>query len=143
MENIVAVEVLLDSHERRFFLTWGRVHDPVDPEPIERAVLGNAHRFDLGGTPVRARLCVTLQEASGEPYFFEYLWDMARMPAPRGPAWDEWAKETADNINHGAELYYLGRIDWDKDSWRGTTREELGPMGAEGDTSSRPMLAAD
>jgi hypothetical protein len=27
MEDIVAVEVTLDTTEKRYFLTWGRVHD--------------------------------------------------------------------------------------------------------------------
>jgi hypothetical protein len=30
MEDIVAREVTLDTDEKRYFLTWGRVHDAVD-----------------------------------------------------------------------------------------------------------------
>ncbi len=73
VEDVVAVAVDVDDGTTRFFITWGRIQSTVDPQPLEELVLRHAAGFDLGGTPVRARLCDTLQEARNEPYFFEAL----------------------------------------------------------------------
>ncbi len=71
MENIVAVEVELENGQRRYFLTWGRIQDAVDPALLEQLVLRQSPRFSLGGKPIRARLCLSLQEASRESCFYE------------------------------------------------------------------------
>jgi hypothetical protein len=84
MQDVIAVAVRLDNG-CRYFTTWGRVHDPVDPDPIAHVVLRNAHRYDLGGTPVSAEVCWSLQEASDEPYFHEALVEFASEREPRGP----------------------------------------------------------
>src|SRR5689334_14731603 len=84
MEDIVAVEVTLDTAEKRYFLTWGRVHHRVDPAPLEALLLRVGRAFDLGGAPVSARLCATLQEAAGQPYFYECSANRTR--PPRNPS---------------------------------------------------------
>lgn len=109
MEDIVAVRLNLDNGDARYFLTWGRLPEAVDPAPLERLVLNAATRFSLGGTPVSAQLCATLQEAASEPYFFENFFKMCQRRIPFGPEYKAWAAETLQRLEAGKELYYLGR----------------------------------
>ncbi len=70
-------------------------------------VRDNLHRFDLGGEPRALGLCPTLQEASGEPYFFEALFQMGQRPIPIGPGRKPWSKRMLLAIQSGGELYYF------------------------------------
>ncbi len=72
-------------------------------------MLRHAAGFDLGGTPVRARLCDTLQEARDEAYFFEALVSYASMPIPFGDEYDAWRSQIGSEMEEGRGLYYLGR----------------------------------
>jgi hypothetical protein len=102
-------------------MTWGPVHDPVDPDPIANVVLRNANQYDLGGTPVRAEVCWSLQDASGELYFHEALLDFAWERVPRGRRYARWRKRkrAALELQNGLHalaqpkagvlLRYLGR----------------------------------
>jgi hypothetical protein len=109
MEDIVAVEVTLDTAEKRYFLTWGRVHHRVDPAPLEALILRVCRRFSLGGDPVGTRLCATLQDAADQPYFFECFFDMCQKTIPFGPEYPDWAERTRRAMDEGKEIYYLGR----------------------------------
>jgi hypothetical protein len=60
VDDIVAVAVRLEDGTERFFMTWGRIQDPVDPAPLAQIVLQNAAHFAPGGTPVDARVCFSL-----------------------------------------------------------------------------------
>jgi hypothetical protein len=84
MEDIVAVAVELEDGSERFFLTWGRIQDAVKPAPIEQLMLGVSTQFSLGGKPVNARLCPSLQEARDEPYFYESFFGMCQRTIPFG-----------------------------------------------------------
>ncbi len=48
MEDIVALRVTLNTGADRFFLTWGRVFDPVDPEPLIEVVKPHLVRMSRG-----------------------------------------------------------------------------------------------
>jgi hypothetical protein len=109
MENIVAVAVRIDTGEDRYFLTWGRLHDPVDPEPLEALILSKSSRFALGGRPVSARHCLTLQEAAAQPYFYECFFSMCQKVRSRDRDYDEWAEQTRQLMAQGKEIYYLGQ----------------------------------
>ncbi len=109
MEDLVAVAVELDSNATRFFMTWGRLQDPVDPAALESLVLRHAASFDLGGAAVRARLCTTLGEAREAPYFYEALFDFAQRPIPFGDGYEAWRAERAEAQVRGEDLYFLGR----------------------------------
>jgi hypothetical protein len=52
VEDVIAVEVTLTDGARRFFLTYGRIQDRVDPGPVCELVLRHAHRYALGGKAV-------------------------------------------------------------------------------------------
>lgn len=112
MEDIVAVRVKLSSGRSRYFLTWGRIPEAVDPQPLLAIVRGNLHRFDLGGTPKTVEMCPTLQDASGAPYFFETLFELAQRPIPFGPGYKAWRRRTLAAMKTGRELHYLGRRRW-------------------------------
>ena len=98
----MAVAVELASGERRYFITWGRIQDNVDPVPLEALVLSHASPFDLGGSAVAARVCLNLQEARNEPYFYESLVDIAREPHSADHL--EWRPRTAEAVTEGKAL---------------------------------------
>jgi hypothetical protein len=110
VEEVVAVAVTLDNGERRYFMTWGRVQDPVDPGPLEDLVLSQAGTYDLGGTPANASVCFTLREASGAPYFYEGLLDFARTTRTAAENYPAWRAAMAEAMRRGEHLYYLGRL---------------------------------
>ena len=111
MDDIVAVRVELDTGEHRYFITWGRLHDVVDPRPLAHVILANAHHFSLGGKPIQASVCDSLSEASGAPYFFEGLLAISRESIPFGPGYEEWRKSKLEAMAKGREIHFLGRKD--------------------------------
>jgi hypothetical protein len=112
MEDVVAVRVKLTSGRARYFLTWGRVPETLDPNLLLVLVGRNLHRFDLGGAPAVVELCPTLQDASNEPYFHEALFRMGQQQIPVGPGYSAWQKRVLLGLEDGTELYYLGRRRW-------------------------------
>ena len=110
MDAIIAVRVRLDSGADRYFLTWGDLGaNRCWPGDVERAALRASVGFALGGAPVDARVCDTLQAASGERYFYEVLVAMQRkMPAPAGKKFAAWAGKMTAAVLRGEELHYLG-----------------------------------
>lgn len=119
MDDIVAVAVELDTREIRYFLTWGRVHDPIDPLPLAHVVLANAHRFALGGLATAASVCDSMSQASGAPLFYEGLLAMGRQPIPFGTGFEEWRREKAARMAQGKDLWYLGADDGSSTLTRG------------------------
>lgn len=71
MEDVVAVEVVLEDGSSRYFMTWGRIQDVVDTKPLEQLILKHSSRVSLRGVAKSARVCSTLSEAQSAPYFFE------------------------------------------------------------------------
>lgn len=112
MDDVVAVEVTLDNGEKRFFLTWGRIQDRVDPGPVCDLVLRASGGYSLGGKAISARLCGTLRVAadSGDaPYFYECLLGFARQPGPPDGEYEGWRAERAAAMEAGREISYCGR----------------------------------
>jgi hypothetical protein len=109
VEDVVAVTVTLDNGERRYFMTWGRIQNPVDPDPLAALVLRHAVGFDLGGRPVAAEVCPSLRDARQAPYFYEALVSFGRCPILQGDGYEAWKRETSEAMESGRELYYLGR----------------------------------
>lgn len=108
MEDVVAVAVKLEDGTERFFVTWGRIQDPVDPNPLAAVVLEHASGFSLRGKPVAARVCWSLSEARDEPYFYEALLHFAWDPIPYGKGYKARRKKKAKALSLGKELHYLG-----------------------------------
>ena len=67
MEDIVAIEVRLRGGIRRYFLTWGRVFDAVNPTPLIDCISTHIRKNALGGEPESISICKSLQEARDEP----------------------------------------------------------------------------
>lgn len=107
VDDVIAVKVTLADGGERYFLTWGRIQDPVDPGPVCALVLRHARQFSLGGQPVEARICATLREAADTPYFYESLLSFARQPLPDDQ--DHWRTHIAEEMDLGHEISYCGR----------------------------------
>jgi hypothetical protein len=108
MDEIIALRVELANEQRRFFLTWGRLADPVDPTSLIDIVQPQLRRFALGGDIARVEVCATLQDAATAPYFYEALFHMCQQKIPYGEGYERWAAETLRKMRDGGELYYLG-----------------------------------
>ncbi len=111
MDRLVAIAVELAGGAQRFYITWGRIQHPVDPEPLEQLVLRYCVRDDLGGNPLTARICRTLQEAHHAPYFYEALFSFGQTLIPKGDQYEPWRTALYERMQRGEELYYLGNPD--------------------------------
>ena len=111
MQDIVAAAVRLDTGQERFFLTWGRLQSNVDPEPLAALVLSFSKVCALGGHPITARLCGTLQEAVKQPYFYECFFEMCQERIPPGSGYQKWARRKRKRMARGGAIYYLGQPD--------------------------------
>ena len=109
MEDWVAVEIQTGSGQSGFFLTWGRVQDPVDPRALEELTVRVAGRV-LGDPPVRARVCASLREAVDQPNFYEALLAMAQERIPYGGDYQAWRQSKAEAMAAGKEFHFLGRV---------------------------------
>jgi hypothetical protein len=108
MEDIIAVELTTTEGDVCYFVTWGRIQSAVEPEPIESLILKEAHRFAVRGTPAKARLCWSLQDARDAPYFYEALFYFCQQPIPFGPGYRKWRKRMDGRMRRGHELWFIG-----------------------------------
>jgi hypothetical protein len=112
MDDVIAVEVRLVDGGSRYFLTWGRIQDPVDPQPVCALVLRMSRSCALGGEPVTARLCASLREAADSPqapYFYECFKQFCPTSRPRGRGYRRWRARTGAQMEHGKQIAYCGR----------------------------------
>jgi hypothetical protein len=107
MEEIVAVKVRDSRGRKHYFLTWGRVFDPVDPKPLISVIRGHLHTFGIGKS-LSIDVCDSLQEAVNERYFYEAFFEMTQVIG-LGRARQKWKAAIKRRIRHGKEIYYLGR----------------------------------
>lgn len=106
MDNVAAVALTLREGGMRYFLVY---EIDLDSDAVEAAVLKLAHRSDYGGPPLAATVCTTLQEASGEPYFFESLFEMTRdAVSPSSWRYGRWKRRIARDMDEGREIWFLG-----------------------------------
>ena len=108
VEDIVTVRLVLETGESRYFMTWGRIQDEVDPTRLEELVLAACGRFAIAGNAVSAHLCASLQEARDEPYFFEALFSFSQRPIPFGEGYEVWRQSMDERMRNGKEIYFLG-----------------------------------
>ena len=114
MDDVLAVAVGLVTGELRYFITWGRIQDEVDPEPLAALVLEHSRQFSLGGLAQHARVCQSLRDAADSqsaPYFYESLLAFARQPIPFGPDYQKWRADRAAAMAIGKEVAYCGEPD--------------------------------
>jgi len=112
MYDVIAVEVRLADGGFRYFVTWGRIQDAVDPDPVCRLALKAARGFSLGGgEPVSARVCGTLREAADSPdapYFYECFRSFCEKPIPFGRRYEKWRAARAREMENGMAWAYCG-----------------------------------
>jgi hypothetical protein len=108
MEDIVAIKATDASGKPHFFVTWGRVFDRTDPNSLLNAVRRALPQFGVS-EPRQVELCSTLQEAAGQPYFYEALVSFTRQPAIDSAHRAEWESSCRERINSGKDIYYLGK----------------------------------
>ena len=108
MEDIVGIKVVDHEKGKVAFLTWGRVFDRVDPEPLEKAV--GVALTNLGFNKVKSvKVCHSLQDVVNHTYFFEGLVAMSWKPIPSGEKKHKlWVARMRRAISHGKELYNIG-----------------------------------
>ena len=112
MEDIVAVEVRLADGGHRYFVTWGRAFDSVDPQRLERLALDHARNFALGAQAESAHVCWFLQDASRETYFYEALAQFTAQLSTRpsdAAGSTAWIVDRAREDVDGSGWYYLGK----------------------------------
>jgi hypothetical protein len=106
VEDIVAIKATDSRGKRHFFVTWGRVFDSVDPQPLLNAIRPALPRFGLS-TIRRLEVCSTLQEASEQPYFFEALLAFSQKRIPSGKARRAWSALVASRLQLGKTFIIL------------------------------------
>jgi hypothetical protein len=112
VEDVIAVAVRLADGRQRYFLTWGRIQDSIDPGPVCELVLRFSRSCSLGGVPVSARLCGTLREAADSPdapYFYESFLACASQPPPAGEDYPAWKARVAEKMEAGQDIWYCGQ----------------------------------
>ena len=91
-----------------YFLTWGRIQERVDPQPLEALIVAVAGRFKTPGRVVSARVCWDLGEARDAPLFFEYFFDFCQKPIPFGDDHAAWRSRMDQLMRDGYEIAAIG-----------------------------------
>lgn len=109
MDDLIALRATLRSERSAYFLTWGRLYDPVDAAPLLRVIAPHVARM-VGKRDeiLELEVCDRLSEAMSAPYFFEAFFHMCQNRIPYGANYEEWAVLTRQNVEAGKDLYFLG-----------------------------------
>lgn len=110
MDDVIAVAADLVDGSHRYFVTWGRIQDDVDPAPVCEVLEPFVMRC-VRGDLVRLRVCDTLREAaesSEAPYFFEALARYSVAAIPFGDGYQDWRSRMAAEMAAGREIYFCG-----------------------------------
>ncbi len=109
MEDVVAVRLKLDSGESVYLMTWGRIPEAIDDVHLLQMARRSAKQFNLGGKLVEVMLADTLQEASGQPYFYEAFFALLQRRATYGTDVAAWRSEALERMRAGKDFHFLGR----------------------------------
>lgn len=107
MQDIVALSIKLKSGKLKYLMTWGRIQDKVNPQPLETLIYEKAKKIYFDDEIESVRLCDNLQEASKEPYFYEALFSFSQTKIPFGEDYKDWVTEINKLMNMGKEIYLL------------------------------------
>ncbi len=112
MDNYIAVCVELENKQHRYFLTFGRIFDPVNGDKLCEIILHYASRYALGGVPKKAQICYSLNDASHAPYFYECLMQLYEFKCPVDKRkMKKWKSEMKKMILKGEMIMYCGDPD--------------------------------
>ena len=106
MEDIVAIKVIHGTGKKDFFLTWGRIFDPVDHVELLKIVSKNLKKYGISNIK-KVSLLDSLKEVFKERYFFEGYFLMAQMKIPFGRGYKRWRKAMSKKISQGHEIYKI------------------------------------
>jgi hypothetical protein len=118
VDDLIALKVVLKNGEDRYFLTWGRIPDPVRTKPVEQLLWAVLSQFSLGGEPKSVHVCKSLQEATAGEYFYECFFWMCQEHIPRDETHDSWARDKLERMRAGKDFCYLGACDRSPDAPR-------------------------
>ena len=104
----MAVELSTTDGAACYFVTWGRIQDPVNPRPLELVIMDVASHFAVPGTAASARVCNSLQEARESLHFYEALFAFSQTRIPFGPGYEKWRAGIDALMRQGKEIYYAG-----------------------------------
>ena len=107
MEDIVGIKIKDKYLGEVAFVTWGRVCDRTDPEPLFKAIKKNLSKFGITEL-VSISICETLQEVSSFPYFYEALFVFAQQKQIDDANYAAWRIKKKKAIEQGEEIYFLG-----------------------------------
>ena len=110
MDDVVAVSVRLTSGDSGYFMTFGRVHDQVDPSELIESVRRATASFALGSDVDGVEVCRSLSEARNAPYFYEGLSAITAARPKPGENYLEWSIERRNQIDAGRDIWFLGVI---------------------------------
>ena len=118
MDDVVAVCCDLKmgdgSSRRRWYLTWGRTFEPVDPTQLIECV----RAFVLANWQVAeadVRVCESLAAARDAKYFYDGLIYFARLSASAGYGTVQWIEEERARMLTGKSMYLAGDEPLDHD----------------------------
>jgi len=101
MEDVVAIQVTDSLGKEHYFVTWGRAFDPVDSEPLLRAVRRALPRFGLRKVR-KLDVCTSLRHAADQTYFYEGLLAFSQKGTLS-------RRTQRARIAAGKDIYYLGK----------------------------------
>ena len=105
MEDVVALIATSEDATEVALITWGRVHDSVDPRPLIAEIRRHHARFGFDFT-ASIELCPSLCMVSDFEYFFEGL--LAFSGAQALDKSHRWRREKRAAIRDGDDIYKLG-----------------------------------
>jgi len=108
MDDIVAIKVRDSKAGVRYFITWGRIFDRVDPTSLELMVAKQASKFGLRHLRTVV-VCDSLQEASKARYFHEAVFRISQEKVPFGiRTYALWRDRMKRQMLAGRQLFYCG-----------------------------------
>lgn len=111
MDTLVCIRVeLVQAVESAYFMTYGRVFNPIDPEFLLKLVSRALPKFGLEGKATELEVCATLASASAAPYFYEALSEATSLRCGGDRDYDSWCKSTRNLMEDGKLIWYLGTV---------------------------------
>ncbi len=107
MEDLVGIKIVDKTFGIVGFITWGRIFNRVDPQPLLDIVTKHLSKFGIVAVE-SIEVCDTLQEISSLPYFYEALFEFSQRIIPEGKIYKDWQKNMSKALERGEGIYFLG-----------------------------------
>jgi hypothetical protein len=92
-------------------MTWGRIFDRIDEtellDVVEKYMSGCDVKY-----PIQMKVCISLQEISHYPYFYEALFSFSQEKIPdKIKDYAKWIAKKKRALRKGKNIYFLGFLD--------------------------------